>query len=224
MTDTIEQVKASRQAVYGDPWENHKGIGQQWGAILRHVGRHIRDGGDVPPSLVAACMAAVKLNRMRVPGVHHEDNATDAHAYLDFADEFRRRELREPRVQADRQPQNGVHRIYVAGPYSASSPGLVEYNCSNARAYARRLMKKGHMVHLPHDATHHISESAIAEGTPFDYEDWMRLDFSIIERWATAVYLVAKSPGADREVELAKRLGLTVFTDPDQVPFVGTST
>lgn len=217
---TIEQVKQDRQAVYGDPYENHVGIGKQWGAILRHIGRHIQDGGDVPPSLVAACMTALKLNRMRVPGVHHEDNATDAHAYLDFADEFRIRELRESRKPADRQPVEGAHRIYVAGPYSAPTKEAIEGHCSIARSFACRLMERGHMVHLPHDATHQIALEAAQAGSPFDYEDWMRLDFSIIERWATAVFVVAGSPGADREVAFAKQLGLTIWTSLDAVPFV----
>lgn len=91
----VASVREERQRIYGDPWENHKGIGKQWGALLRHVAKDIANGGDVPPSIVAACMAALKLNRARVPGVHHKDNSVDCIAYAQLMDEFRERELRE---------------------------------------------------------------------------------------------------------------------------------
>jgi len=214
----VEAIKKDRQAVYGDPWENHQGVGQQWGAILRHHGRHIQDGGAVPASLVAACMAALKLNRMRMGRVHHEDSAIDAIAYTEFADVFRRREVAEPWKPADRQPINGVHRVYVAGPYSAGTREAREGHCKMARHYAQAIMERGHCVHIPHDATHLLSEQAIEDGKPFGYEDWMRLDFSIIDRWATAVFLVARSPGADREVEYARQRGIPVWTQLDEVP------
>ena len=43
------------------------------------------------------------------------------------------------------------------------------------------------------------------------YEDWMAYDFDVIERCDALVRLEGESPGADREVDEAQRLGLPVF-------------
>lgn len=113
-----------------------------------------------------------------------------------------------------------IHRIYVGGPYSnfeghPASLTEKQINTDRAIAVARELVKKGHYVHVPHAAT-----------GPFDgqceYEWFMELDFSIIKRWATAVYRCpGESPGGDREVQLAKALNLPVWTNLEDVPDAG---
>jgi len=221
MQENIQAVREDRQKTYGDPWENHEGIGKQWGALLRHVGRHIADGGDVPPSLVAACMTAVKLNRCRIPRVYHQDNTIDAHAYMEMVDEFRAREVQNPTPQAHRQPVNGIHRVYVAGAYTGDSTEQIEENCRRARVATFLIMSNGHDAHCPHDATHQVSEYAKSVKFPYDYERWMRLDFGIIERWATALYVVSESPGTLREIKRAKDNGVAVWRSMDEVPLVG---
>lgn len=46
---------------------------------------------------------------------------------------------------------------------------------------------------------------------PHPYEDWMRLDFNMIERCDAVFRLQGESPGADREVEHAIGLRLAMF-------------
>ncbi len=97
-------------------------------------------------------------------------------------------------------------RIYVAGPYTALSLEEVERNVARAVAAAAHCMEKGHDAHCPHAATHPIAQLA-----PLDYERWMRLDFGILTRWATAILVLAPSPGVVRELAIARAHGLRLY-------------
>ena len=205
----VAQVKHERQKVYGDPRENHAGIAQSWAGILQPWHEEIRRGEPVPPHVVALLMVQVKANRMR--RVYHGDNYTDLRAYLDFAEEWQR-EAKPPASIA-----RTYHRIYLAHPYSAPTLAEREFNCHTASLIAAKLMAKGHDVHSPLNATHPVEQ---AEPGAIDYERWMRLDFGLIERWATALYAAGDSPGVRREVALAKSLGLPVWTHLEEVPTV----
>lgn len=206
-TPTVQAVKNERQKVYGDPRENHAGIAQSWAGILQPWHEEIRRGEPVPPHVVALLMVQLKANRMR--RVYHGDNFTDLRAYLDFAEEWQR-EAPPPASVARTH-----HRIYLAHPYSAPTLAEREMNVHHANLLAAKLMAKGHDVHSPITATHPVDQAAPGA---IDYERWMRLDFGIIDRWATAIFAAGDSPGVRREVALAKRLGLTVWTKLDEVP------
>jgi hypothetical protein len=82
MTDH-DTIKRDRQAIYGDPLENHKGIGMAWTPLLQPHAEAIARGEPLKPSTVAHLMAAMKLNRMR--RVFHADNYDDMLIYLEFA-------------------------------------------------------------------------------------------------------------------------------------------
>ncbi|KKN23742.1 hypothetical protein LCGC14_0901760 [marine sediment metagenome] len=102
-------------------------------------------------------------------------------------------------------------RVYVAGPFSADSGGSRFSNRCRAENAGRDIMLRGHDAHVPHAATAHLHGE-------YPYERFMRLDFGIIERWANALYYIGPSPGADRELELAEKLGLLIFKSLAEVP------
>ena len=76
----------------------------------------------------------------------------------------------------------------------------------------RTIANRGHHVYVPHAATGPYDEE-------WDYEQFMELDFTLIRKWATALYRIkGESAGADREVELAHQLGLLVWRCPQDIP------
>lgn len=107
----------------------------------------------------------------------------------------------------------GLPRIYIAGPLSDAP----ERNTRAGIAYARELIKKGWAVFLPHLYCHIDEQLKNDGGKPFDYETWMAQDFSWISA-CHALFKWAPSPGADREHELANRLGIPVFITLAGVP------
>ncbi len=199
-----EQLKAERQTIYGDPRENHRGIAQGWAGLLQPHADLIRRGDPLPEWVVALMMVALKLNRCRRR--YHADNYDDLRNYLDFAQEWQ-----------SAQPPH--HRIYIAGPYSAPELAGREANVQRAAEAATQCMRRGHDAHCPHAATHPIEQ--IDQGEWVGYEQYMRLDFGIIDRWATALLYLGSSRGADRELERAQALGLTIFRSVDEVPDLG---
>ena len=107
-----------------------------------------------------------------------------------------------------------VERIYIAGPYTATTPEEVAANVARAASAAAAVMARGHDAHCPHTATH-----AIALLNPnMGYERWMRLDFGIIQRWATGILVLAPSPGTIREIDFATRWNLKVYRSIGQIP------
>lgn len=75
-------VHGERGESYGPPTEDFTRCGRIWGALLDKW-RH-SDQPDVPPELVALCMAGLKLNRE----VYHpkRDNRVDLAGYAECAD------------------------------------------------------------------------------------------------------------------------------------------
>lgn len=99
------------------------------------------------------------------------------------------------------------HRIYVAGPYSRDPVACTH----EARQVWLALWIRGHEAHCPHMATAGL-ESAVG------YEEILAHDLGLIRSWATALYYIGPSPGADREMAHAVRLGLTIFRSLGEVP------
>lgn len=93
-------------------------------------------------------------------------------------------------------------RIYLAGPYSAEP----EQCTHEAIRIANELRNMGHSPFVPH-LTHywHLRH-------PRAYEDWLDYDLDWLEVCNVLIRIPGHSPGADREVEAARRLGLTVMT------------
>jgi hypothetical protein len=82
----LEQIKAERGKVYGDPKRNHEGIAQMWASIFQPHAETIAQGKPLPGHVIALCMVLLKVNRMRLR--YHQDNYDDLRNYLDFAQEM----------------------------------------------------------------------------------------------------------------------------------------
>lgn len=91
--------------------------------------------------------------------------------------------------------------VYVAGPYT----GNEEENVATALRAATVLLGAGLYPYVPHLS--HYWEAQYAH----HYEVWMELDFGWVRRCDAVLRLPGASKGADREVELARSLGLPVF-------------
>lgn len=84
LRDDNSAVKTERQAVYGDPLNNHRGIAQMWAPLLGPWWERIRNGDPLPPHVIALLMGTLKIDRMRL--TYHEDNYVDLSVYVgDFA-------------------------------------------------------------------------------------------------------------------------------------------
>ena len=96
-----------------------------------------------------------------------------------------------------------IARVYIAGPYTK---GDVALNVRNAFEVANRLADLGFAPFVPH-ATHfwHML-------FPRPYEYWLELDNEFLPCCAALLRLPGESSGADKEVELARTLGIPVFT------------
>jgi hypothetical protein len=112
-------------------------------------------------------------------------------------------------------------RVYVAGPYSAKTPDThaavqeVARNVDRAVEVAVHLIEKGHYPFVPH-LSHYVHTSPHCKR---DYGAWYyELDNTFLDYWAEALFYVAPSPGADAELERAKKLGLKVFRGIGEVP------
>jgi hypothetical protein len=112
-------------------------------------------------------------------------------------------------------------RIYVAGPYTSRkhdehSSCVVEtqWNVNKAMEIGNELLRKGHFIYVPH-YTHYLH---IARNGNLPISAWYGLDNTFIECWATALFYIAPSPGADAELALAKKLGRRIFLKLEDVP------
>src|ERR1700756_4979544 len=97
-------------------------------------------------------------------------------------------------------------RVYVAGPYTK---GDVAVNVRNAYEAANRLADLGFAPFVPH-ATHfwHML-------FPRPYEFWLDLDNQFLPFCEAVLRLPGESSGADKEVQLARKLTIPVFPDID---------
>ncbi len=93
-------------------------------------------------------------------------------------------------------------RIYVAGPYSTGDP---ETNVYKAIETANAIADLGFAPYIPH-FTHfwHLR-------FPRPYEFWLDLDNQFLPFCDAILRIPGKSSGADKEVELAARLGKPTF-------------
>ncbi|HET6487641.1 MAG TPA: DUF4406 domain-containing protein [Spirochaetia bacterium] len=96
--------------------------------------------------------------------------------------------------------------IYVAGPYSAATPEEIERNVWRAIDAGDEILKMGLWPMVPHE--HHYWHARHKH----DYKDWTELDLAWIRRCDGVYRMHGASPGADREVELARFLGIPIFT------------
>ncbi len=107
--------------------------------------------------------------------------------------------------------------IYVAGPYSADSDAGRIANVNHAMAAGRVILQKGHWPFIPH-LTHYFDEWHNARhDVRLDAETYMQWDFAILRRCDALLYL-SPSPGADRELALARELGIPIYLIVEAIP------
>lgn len=99
-------------------------------------------------------------------------------------------------------------RIFLAVPYT----GMEEYSYTISEQYMLQLMDEGHTVFSPILYSHYLSKK---HSLPAEYEFWAGLNDSIIERWATDVYVLQcldwwRSRGVRHEIEVASRNGVEI--------------
>lgn len=105
--------------------------------------------------------------------------------------------------------------VYVAGAYSSEHPEEVSFNVRRAEQAGRDLLAKGHIPFVPHAHSHGWETDR-----RFDYEDFMALALAWLRKCDWLLYL-GPSPGADRELAVARERGMPVFYSVDEVPIVG---
>jgi hypothetical protein len=101
-------------------------------------------------------------------------------------------------------------RIYVAGPYTQG--GDMALNVRRAIEAADGLARRGHVPFIPH-LTHFWHMLC-----PHEYEFWMQQDLAWLRQCEAVLRLEGESPGADREVQAARELGLAVYRSVYEVP------
>jgi hypothetical protein len=93
-------------------------------------------------------------------------------------------------------------RVYIAGPYTLDPEACT----ATAISVGNAVLDDGHAPFVPHLA--HYWETLHGAR---HYEDWMRIDLAWLEMADALIRIPGESSGADREVELAKSLGIPVF-------------
>lgn len=96
--------------------------------------------------------------------------------------------------------------MYVAGPLTQGDP---MENALRAMAAGDRCKRAGLAPYVPHLSLFWD------EACPDSYENWMLLDFEWLGACDVLLRLPGPSSGADREVALAEKMGITVYYDLD---------
>lgn len=92
--------------------------------------------------------------------------------------------------------------VSVAGPYTHGDTAL---NVRAAVLAGLQIQQAGHLAFVPHLC--HFAHYLV----PMGYEAWMAIDLRMLRRCDVLLRLPGHSPGADREVELAKTLGMPMY-------------
>lgn len=100
--------------------------------------------------------------------------------------------------------------VYIAGPYTLK-PGPIE-NTKQAIYAGDVAAGRGYAVFIPHLSL--FWDMFL----PHDYEFWMSQDLAILVKCDFLIRLEGESSGADREVELARKMGIQVFRSPFDLP------
>jgi len=112
-------------------------------------------------------------------------------------------------------------KIYIAGPYSASTEEDRRANVSAAIAAALEVFRKGHFPYIPH-LTHFVDEYAVRSGITLSWNDYIRWDMPWLRACDALLYL-RSSPGADLELDTARSLKKQIFFSVDEVLAVDQS-
>ena len=102
---------------------------------------------------------------------------------------------------------DGAVLVYVAGPYTH---GDVAVNVREAVLAGMEIKQRGHSAFVPH--LFHFAHYLV----PMAYEAWMTIDLRMLQRCDVLLRLPGFSPGADREYDAAKILGMPVYNSLEE--------
>jgi hypothetical protein len=88
-------------------------------------------------------------------------------------------------------------------------------NVGLGMAAGYRAMRLGWAPYIPHLDAMTTMALGFAGELPVSYEEWMELDFVFVRAAHALLRIPGHSPGADREVLLARSLGKTVYSEED---------
>jgi hypothetical protein len=103
-------------------------------------------------------------------------------------------------------------RIYVSGPYRGKNFHQVWSNIMKATKISVELMKKGHAIYCPH-----WNWFVETQSEDFDWFDYLRQDIEWVSV-CDALFLIDHSPGADRELAHAEKMGKKIYRRVADVP------
>lgn len=109
-----------------------------------------------------------------------------------------------------------MNRVYIAGPYTASTPDGVLANVNRALDAGIELIKRGYTPYIPH-LTHFLELRSQETGAGLEYEDYLLIDLEWLGQCDALLYL-APSPGADRELTFAQAQGLMIYRAVEEIP------
>lgn len=113
-------------------------------------------------------------------------------------------------------------RIYIAGPYTASSKEKVRRNVNRAIDAGIAILRKGHYPFIPH-LTHYVDTRAIKRGITLTWEDYVDWDMQWLKT-CDALLFLGPSRGANLELQEAKKLRKKIFRSVGDVPRVREKT
>ena len=97
--------------------------------------------------------------------------------------------------------------IYVAGPLTSSNSIILKENINVAKKIGEEILRKGHFPYVPHTHFHNWDIDLFKH-----YAIFYLHGIEMIRRWADAIYFIGASKGANRELRIARDLGLIIFT------------
>ena len=111
-------------------------------------------------------------------------------------------------------------KIYIASPYTPEHVNAHDFarvahqNTLNAIRAGIAIIEKGHIPFIPH-LTHYIhleTKNPLPRKFYYDYDQvWLKC--------CDGLLYLASSKGSDRELQLAKKLGLRIFRSVEEIPF-----
>ncbi len=113
--------------------------------------------------------------------------------------------------------------ILVAGPYRSGTdgdPARIQANVEAMTSTALALYRRGHLPVMGEWFALPLIEQAERDGSPADpfAEIFHPVAEQVLARCDACLRIGGPSEGADRMVEVARRLGKTVYTDIGDVP------
>ena len=101
-------------------------------------------------------------------------------------------------------------KIYIAGPYTKGDTAMKVRASIFAQNYLEWTL--GHMAYNP--LLSHFQHMVI----PHDIEFWYKKDIEWLLECDAVLRLEGESVGADREVEIARTHGMTIYTSVFEIP------